>query len=124
MKHLLPKLAERLQQFYPTASKIQVPAFVSEIPEEDSPVISHAWFWPRLRPFFRSKDVIVTETGKRELAGRVVSSDRLHVGTANFGIVDVPLPSGAILLSQILWGSIGWSVGRLDQLVVQNQSWH
>jgi pyruvate decarboxylase len=72
MKHLLPKLAERLQQFYPTASKIQVPVLISEIPGDDSPVISHAWFWPRLRPFFRSKDVIVTETGKRELAGREV----------------------------------------------------
>ena len=33
-------------------------------------------------------------------------------GTANFGILDVPLPTGAILVSQILWGSIGWSAGE------------
>ena len=33
-------------------------------------------------------------------------------GTSNFGILDVPLPTGAIMVSQILWGSIGWSVGK------------
>jgi pyruvate decarboxylase len=64
MKHLLPKLADRLQHFHVTASKIQVPALVNEIPEEDSQVITHAWFWPRLSLFFKPKDVIVTETGE------------------------------------------------------------
>ncbi|MCL6362630.1 hypothetical protein EXT49_21785, partial [Pectobacterium polaris] len=44
--------------------------------------------------FFKSGDIIVTETG-----------------TANFGIMDVPLPPKSHLLSQIFWGSIGWSVG-------------
>ena len=33
-------------------------------------------------------------------------------GTPSFGILNVPLPTGAILVSQILWGSIGWSVGE------------
>jgi pyruvate decarboxylase len=94
MKILLPKLTEKLQPLHPKASQIPVPAFVKHLPTEDSAVISHLWFWPRLSYFFKSKDVIVTETG-----------------TANFGILDVPLPSGAILVSQILWGSIGWSVG-------------
>jgi hypothetical protein len=37
---------------------------------------------------------------------------RLFSGTANFGILDFPLPTGAILVSQMLWGSIGWSVGK------------
>ncbi|KAF8809567.1 pyruvate decarboxylase [Phlegmacium glaucopus] len=94
MKMLLPKLTEKLQHFHPTTSQIQVPTFVKHLPEEDSATISHLWFWPRLSYFFKPKDVIVTETG-----------------TANFGILDVPLPTGAILVSQILWGSIGWSVG-------------
>jgi pyruvate decarboxylase len=76
------------------ASKIQLPAFVNQVPKEDGHVISHSWLWPRLGYFFQPKDVIVTETG-----------------TANFGILDVPLPGGATLVSQILWGSIGWSVG-------------
>ena len=63
MKTLLPKLAEKLQHFYPKASQIQVPAFVKSLPKEDSDVISHVWFWPRLGCFFEPKDVIVTETG-------------------------------------------------------------
>ncbi|CAA7262057.1 unnamed protein product [Cyclocybe aegerita] len=94
MKHMLPKLSERLRDFYPPGHRLPVPAFIKQLPEENTPVISHLWFWPRVGYFFRPKDVIITETG-----------------TANFGILDVPLPSGAILLNQILWGSIGWSVG-------------
>jgi len=34
------------------------------------------------------------------------------IGTSNFGIADVPLPEDSALINQILWGSIGWSVGR------------
>ncbi|KAJ3515382.1 hypothetical protein NLJ89_g1793 [Agrocybe chaxingu] len=94
MKHMLPKLTERLRDFYHPGHRLPVPAFIKQLPEENTPVISHLWFWPRVGYFFKPKDVIVTETG-----------------TANFGILDVPLPSGAVLLNQILWGSIGWSVG-------------
>lgn len=39
-------------------------------------------------------DVIITETG-----------------TSSFGLLPVPLPSKVNYVSQVLWGSIGWSVG-------------
>lgn len=39
-------------------------------------------------------------------------------GTSNVGILDVPLPTGTILVNQILWGSIGWSVGELFRLLL------
>ncbi|KAF9481222.1 pyruvate decarboxylase THI3 [Pholiota conissans] len=94
MKQMLPKLTERLEHFHAIAKNLPVPAFVKQLPHQDTAVISHLWFWPRMGYFFRPKDVIVTETG-----------------TANFGILDVPLPEGSILVNQILWGSIGWSVG-------------
>ncbi|KAF9454735.1 pyruvate decarboxylase THI3 [Macrolepiota fuliginosa MF-IS2] len=96
MKHLLPKLTERLQHFYPIASKLPVAPFTDLVPtsQENDQTIVHAYFWPRVGQFFHPKDVIVTETG-----------------TANFGILDVPLPDGTKLISQVLWGSIGWSVG-------------
>jgi len=94
MKILLPILTQKLQHFHSKASQIPVPLFTKQLPSEDSAVISHLWFWPRLGYFFKPKDVIVTETG-----------------TSNFGILDVPLPTGAILINQILFGSIGWSVG-------------
>ena len=44
--------------------------------------------------WLREDDVIVTETG-----------------TANFGIWETRFPKGVTALSQVLWGSIGWSVG-------------
>jgi pyruvate decarboxylase len=94
MKELLPKLTVRLQPHQEGARQLQVPRFISQVPKEESDVISHTWFWPRLGQFFRPRDVIVTETG-----------------TSNFGILDIPLPNESTLVSQILWGSIGWSVG-------------
>ena len=39
-------------------------------------------------------DIILTETG-----------------TSSFGLTNVPLPPRATYIAQILWGSIGWSVG-------------
>ena len=94
MKRLLPKLTARLQPFKADASKAEVPHFTLPVPSEDNEIISQAWLWPRVGQFFRSKDIIVAETG-----------------TSSFGVLDVPLPSGAVFVSQILWGSIGWTVG-------------
>lgn len=50
--------------------------------------------WPLWTSFFKSGDVIVSETG-----------------TSNFGILDVRLPSKTTLTSQVLYGSIGWACG-------------
>ncbi|KAJ7601083.1 pyruvate decarboxylase THI3 [Mycena floridula] len=91
MKQLLKKLAARLK---PSANLREVAPFIAAVPKEDHEVISHAWFWPRLGEFFKPKDVVVAETG-----------------TSNFGILDIPLPDQSVFLAQILWGSIGWSVG-------------
>lgn len=94
MKRLLPKLTERLQHLQPHASNLPVPRFTSLVPSESNEIISQAWLWPRVGEFFKPGDVIVAETG-----------------TSSFGILDVPLPDGAMFVSQILWGSIGWTVG-------------
>jgi len=94
MKELLPKLTTRLEPLQNGARKLEVPRFTSQVPKEDNNIVSHTWFWPRVGQFFMPNDVIVTETG-----------------TSNFGILDIPLPKGSTFVSQILWGSIGWSVG-------------
>lgn len=57
-------------------------------------VISHAWLWPRVGQWLQPNDIIVTETG-----------------TANFGIWETKFPAGVTALSQVLWGSIGYSLG-------------
>ncbi|KAG5642153.1 hypothetical protein DXG03_003557 [Asterophora parasitica] len=96
MKQFIPKLTERLTSYHENASEITVPKFVTDVPKEENGDITHTWFWPRIAKFLKPKDVIVTETG-----------------TSNFGIQDVALPEKSVLVSQILWGSIGWSVGSL-----------
>ena len=96
MKQLLPKLTARLHPFSDDARALHVPRFSAVLPTDDpmGEVISQAWLWPRMAAFFKEKDVIVSETG-----------------TSSFGVLDVPLPRDSIFVSQILWGSIGWTVG-------------
>lgn len=71
----------------------------NEIAKEDQQmshdeVISHAWLWPRVGQWLFPNDIVITETG-----------------TANFGIWETRFPKGVTALSQVLWGSIGYSVG-------------
>lgn len=77
-------------------AKQPIPEVQNEVEKnlDDSQVITQAWFWPRVGEFLVEKDVVITETG-----------------TANFGIWDTRFPAGVTALSQVLWGSIGWSVG-------------
>lgn len=57
-------------------------------------VITHAWLWPRVGQWLEPNDIVITETG-----------------TANFGIWETRFPKGVTAISQVLWGSIGYSVG-------------
>jgi len=61
---------------------------------KQSQAITHDWLWPKVSEFLKERDIVVTETG-----------------TANFGILSTKFPAGVTALNQILWGSIGWSVG-------------
>ncbi|KAI4109005.1 MAG: hypothetical protein L6R37_000723 [Teloschistes peruensis] len=56
--------------------------------------ITHDWLWPRIGQWLQPNDIVITETG-----------------TANFGIWETKFPAGVSALSQVLWGSIGYSVG-------------
>lgn len=94
MKGVLQKLVQKID---PGQLSIQQSPIVrNEIHDnhDESSLITQAWFWPRVGNFLRENDIVVTETG-----------------TANFGIWDTKFPSGVTALSQVLWGSIGWSVG-------------
>jgi len=93
-KRLLPKLTAKLAEFKEVSQKIYVPPFTYPVPNEPNDIISQAYLWPRVGQFFEPKDIVIAETG-----------------TSSFGIIDVPLPKEAILITQILWGSIGYSVG-------------
>lgn len=95
MQGVLQKVIEKM-------GKLNVqpgPAVSNEIARQDQDlsndqVISHAWLWPRVGQWLLPNDIVITETG-----------------TANFGIWETRFPEGVTALSQVLWGSIGYSVG-------------
>ncbi|ELU44509.1 pyruvate decarboxylase [Rhizoctonia solani AG-1 IA] len=72
---------------------------IKEVETEDAQrfgkgAITQAYLWARMGKWYRENDIIVSETG-----------------TSNFGIIDVPVPKNTSVVSQVLWGSIGYSVG-------------
>lgn len=67
-------------------------AVENHIPDLTGSKITHEWLWPRIGSWLKKGDIVVTETG-----------------TSNFGILDTKLPEGVETISQVLWGSIGWS---------------
>ncbi|MDI6034847.1 alpha-keto acid decarboxylase family protein [Flavobacterium sp. LB2P84] len=56
--------------------------------------LTQEWLWTKLSSWLREGDVVITETG-----------------TSAFGIVQTRFPSNTTGISQVLWGSIGYSVG-------------
>ncbi|KUJ10631.1 pyruvate decarboxylase-like protein [Mollisia scopiformis] len=66
--------------------------------EDKSETITQKWIWPVVgQQFLKKDDIVITETG-----------------TANFGIWETKFPAGVTAISQVLWGSIGYSVGALQ----------
>ncbi|TQN69123.1 Pyruvate decarboxylase, partial [Colletotrichum shisoi] len=95
MRGVLRKVIARLDpgQLTITASM----GVIKRVPSpnsDPSQTITQTYLWPRVGNYLRENDIVVTETG-----------------TANFGIWDTRFPAGVTALSQVLWGSIGWSVG-------------
>ncbi|AMD21750.1 HFL106Cp [Eremothecium sinecaudum] len=63
------------------------------LPDPNTP-LRQEWLWARMAQWFQEGDVIITETG-----------------TSGLGINQIKLPSNAKIISQPLWGSVGFSVG-------------
>lgn len=100
MKLLFPPLLEAVKKLVAEtpdfASKaLAVPDTSPKIPEvPDDHITTQAWLWQRLSYFLRPSDIVVTETG-----------------TSSFGIIQTKFPNNVRGISQVLWGSIGYSVG-------------
>jgi pyruvate decarboxylase len=94
MRGVLRKVIQRVD--LSKLSLTPMPKVVNKVTAnlDKSEAITQAWFWPRLGEYLREADVVVTETG-----------------TANFGIWETKFPPGVTGVTQVLWGSIGWSVG-------------
>ncbi|KAL8674316.1 MAG: hypothetical protein Q9168_001309 [Polycauliona sp. 1 TL-2023] len=95
MQGVLKKIVQKMGKLNVEAG----PTPSNKIAQEDkkmsnNEVISHDWLWPRVGQWLQPDDIVITETG-----------------TANFGIWETKFPKGVSALSQVLWGSIGYSVG-------------
>ncbi|KAH9210105.1 thiamine diphosphate-binding protein, partial [Leptodontidium sp. 2 PMI_412] len=94
MRGVLRKLIDQID--VSKLSAVAGPKMVNKVEEnkDSSDTITQAWIWPRVGQFLKQNDIIITETG-----------------TANFGIWETKFPKGVSAISQVLWGSIGYSVG-------------
>ncbi|GAB1194646.1 hypothetical protein APSETT444_003892 [Aspergillus pseudonomiae] len=94
MKGVLQKIVQRMGNL--NVGPVSPPSNLLPDNEKASTeqAITHAWLWPTVGQWLKEKDVVITETG-----------------TANFGIWDTRFPAGVTAISQVLWGSIGYSVG-------------
>lgn len=86
-----PKLKEAVRDFNP--SKITKDPF-PPLDVDPSAKLTQHYLWTALSSWFQEGDTIITETG-----------------TSSFGIIQTKFPKGAVGISQVLWGSIGYSVG-------------
>lgn len=95
MKGVLRKVIERMGSLniQPGPSPSNAAANNHSNGSADAP-ITHAWLWPAVGRWLREDDIVITETG-----------------TANFGIWETRFPKNVTAISQVLWGSIGYSVG-------------
>ncbi|CCK72215.1 alpha-keto acid decarboxylase family protein KNAG_0J01340 [Huiozyma naganishii CBS 8797] len=98
MEPLLRKLLKEIPAVVKGYNPVAVPA---KIPANDKSISATAplrqeWMWNQLSEFLQEGDIIITETG-----------------TSAFGINGTTFPKNAVGISQVLWGSIGFTVGAL-----------
>ncbi|MDZ8183237.1 MAG: alpha-keto acid decarboxylase family protein [Nostoc sp. ChiSLP02] len=102
MADLIPALSQRLQHRdaqtlnFKSATENLDPVFTTPLASDSTAPITQEYFWRRFAHFLQEDDIIVAETG-----------------TCLFGASVVPLPKAATFIGQVLWGSIGYSVGSL-----------
>jgi len=95
MRQLLPDLTEQwpsniIHKYNGKPFQIEKPVFDSKHQNE----IIQEYLWHKLPDFIPENSIVVAETG-----------------TSGFGIMNMRAPKGVTFLTQILWGSIGYSVG-------------
>jgi pyruvate decarboxylase len=94
MKGVLRKVVQQMKPLTPGP----IPTITNRLSDSEQAstdqTITHNWLWSIVGQWLRENDVVITETG-----------------TANFGIWDTRFPANVTAISQVLWGSIGYSMG-------------
>lgn len=97
------QMKEALNKLLKTVKSAVNPSYVpSPVPQQkliNSPAepetpLTQEYLWTKVSSWFKEGDIIITETG-----------------TSAFGIVQSRFPNNTIGISQVLWGSIGYTVG-------------
>lgn len=92
MHELLPLLTAALPD---RKTQVELSPRVKAAPiDTSSDEITHNYLWNKVPEYIAPNSIIVSETG-----------------TAEFGVANMESPKGATFVGQILWGSIGYSVG-------------
>ena len=94
MKGVLGKLIAQLPKLNVQPGPTQSNTIPLKEQQSSDSTITHAWFWPRMGQWLKEGDIVLTETG-----------------TSNYGIFETKFPKNVTNISQVLWGSIGYSVG-------------
>lgn len=102
MRDFLPALSKRLLHrdaetldLKPAVENLDA-GFKTEFQPNSTAAIAQQRFWQRLAHFLTEDDIVVAETG-----------------TCLFGASVVPFPKKTTFVGQVLWGSIGYSLGSL-----------
>lgn len=94
MKHVLTELPSRLKEIDVEKDQSAPDLSLPEPVPAPSTALTQKYLWSRLSSFLQPGDVIVTETG-----------------TSSFGVTKTVFPKNSVGISQVLYGSIGYSVG-------------
>ena len=93
-RELVFRLAELVEV---RTEKAMQPASPTRVPSpEPGALLTQARLWPRIQGFIQPGDVVVADNG-----------------TSNIALTDVRLPENAKYISQLIWGSIGYSLPAL-----------
>ena len=95
MKLVLQKLLNKVRAVIKTYDPVPIPDILRENSNVDpSTQLSQEWMWNRMSTWFKEGDVVITETG-----------------TSAFGINQSHFNTNVYGISQVLWGSIGYTTG-------------
>ncbi|SCV05678.1 LANO_0H12772g1_1 [Lachancea nothofagi CBS 11611] len=95
MKFVLQKLLKQIPQYVKDYKPLPVPKAPAVNAKCDPKTpLAQEWLWTQVGEFLQEGDVVITETG-----------------TSAFGINQTHFPNNTYGISQVLWGSIGFTVG-------------
>lgn len=97
MKFVLQKLLDVVASAASGYTPVAVPAAPADNAAcDDSTPLKQEWMWREVSKFFQEGDIVLTETG-----------------TSGFGINQSTFPNNTVGISQVLWGSIGFTGGAV-----------